>query len=212
MDSDLAERSRATDIIALHNIALIYEATGRPQLAAAIMQRVLDKDPGYLAAKWELGLMRLGMGDLSAGFAGYETRTERFVDLSDPEFDGMLHWAGQCIEDKAILIVGEHGIGDSILFSRFIPWICEHAGKVWFRAAPEMRSLLWEMHGMLEFLPEDVPPPHADYFLFIGSLAHFYDSYAYADPPPPRLRTVDDIPPDPGFIRRRIDKEMTVSK
>jgi hypothetical protein len=211
MDIVEGGHSRATDLVALHNLALLYEATGRPALAAALLRHVIDKDPGYLSAKWELALIRLGMGNLSEGFAGYETRVEWFLDLAGQEFAGMRHWAGECVTDKTVLIVNEHGIGDSIVCSRFIPWICSPdigAKKVWARVTAELISLLWEMRGMVEFLPADVPLPQADYFLFIGSLPHFYDSYAHADPPPPRLRTIADIPPDPGFIRRRVDKEM----
>ena len=198
----------ANHITSLHNIALLYELSNQTELAEETYHRVLELDPTYLDAKWDLSLVRLGTGRLSEGFSLYDTRIERNINGAFPAFK-LPRWNGECLEGKSILIPGEQGYGDTILFSRFLPWIASPAigAKVVVCVTPIMVALLWEFRHLVEFIPENVPLPDVDYYICMGSLPHFYDSYQYADPPPPRL-SLATIPSDPGRIARRIDQQM----
>lgn len=71
----------------------------------------------------------IGMGRLEEGFREYEIR-------NDPTFRTYVHhmlkaplWNGEPLDGKRILIVGEQGLGDEIMFANILPDIAEAVGE-----------------------------------------------------------------------------------
>jgi hypothetical protein len=79
-----------------------------------------------LMAKFTRGLTYLMVGDYPRGFADQETRTQ-FRELTDvshfSKINGKKQWDGKPVDH--LLIYGEQGFGDIIMFSRFIKQILE---------------------------------------------------------------------------------------
>lgn len=70
----------------------------------------------------------IGMGKLEEGFREYEIR-------NDPNFRTYVHhmieapvWAGEPLDGKRILLVGEQGLGDEIMFANVLPDIADAIG------------------------------------------------------------------------------------
>lgn len=162
--------------------------------------RAIEIDPNYLDVVWNRALMRLGRGDYLRGFEDYESRIksrkikDRFIY---PKFNAPF-WQGEDLSDKTIYVAAEQGIGDMIMFSRFLPWLAQQAKHVYICCTRDVTSLLWEFRRFVEFVPEGVPIPKTDYAIIIGSLPHRYGV------------TLDTLPADPGLIKTRVDVHQTV--
>jgi hypothetical protein len=102
-------------------------------------------------------------------------------------------WQGEDLTGKTIFVEAEQGIGDTILFARFLPWLAQRAGRVSFCAQQLIISLLWDYRHSVEFYPPQVPLPTADFYTYLASIPRWYG-----------LRS-EAIPPDPGLIRARVD-------
>jgi hypothetical protein len=161
----------------------------------------LKGDPEYKNALWSRSMMRLRQGDLERGFAEYETRIpyHRGEGSSKYPIFPAVAWDGvQPLADKRVFCCVEQGIGDTIFFSRWLPWLSERCGKLYLCCMHEMMVLLWQFHeqGIVEFVPEGVPIPKCDYSVYLGSLPAFSKIY----------------PDDPGLIRKRADVQMRIGK
>ncbi len=99
-----------------NNLATMANLDGRSRDSARHLQRALRLDPGFALAAWNLGLLSLADGDLAAGWAGYGRRfsarqLQRARRISRP------HWQGEALEGRRLLVWGEQGVGDEILFA-----------------------------------------------------------------------------------------------
>lgn len=51
-------------------------------------------------------------------------------------------WKGESVEGRRVLVRCHHGLGDTIQFSRFIPWLAKTAAEVEVRVQPSLTELL----------------------------------------------------------------------
>ena len=195
---------------ARHNRALILESMGHHDLAEKEFARALELFPGYHNAKWCRSMMRLSLGDYARGWEEYESRIPfRQKDGKPiyPKFPAP-YWQGEKLEGKKVFCCIEQGIGDTIMFSRFLPLLKEQVGpkvlggRVYLCCAHEIMVLLWEFveRGIVEYVPEGIPIPKCDYSVVTGSL------------PWHSRCTLGTLPGDPGLIRERVDSQMRIGK
>ncbi len=160
-----------------------------------LLAKVDEEDiKARLTTDWDRSLMYLAMGDYRKGFKHYETRIERATEHY--ERPPMPFWHGEPLDGKTIFLASEQGIGDNILFSRFVPWLCSANAKVKWCLRPSLAALFWEFRNLpgIEFIPEGIPLEslNADYYLFQGSLPNRYGC------------TLQNLLPDPGLIKKRV--------
>lgn len=110
-----------------YNLGNILYAAGNKTEAIAALEKSLALDPGFADAHLSLGRIRLRDGDLSGFWDVYRRRWQSRNYVSFRRQFPQPHWEGQPIEDKGILIWGEQGIGDEILFAGLIPEIAARA-------------------------------------------------------------------------------------
>ena len=176
------------------NLALVMASMQRHTDAERLFNRALEIDPDYLGCKWDRSLFRLARGDYEQGFAEYETRIPFRKQQGKrvyPEFEAPF-WNGEDLTGKSIYVASEQGLGDTILFSRFLPWLAQQAAQVYVCLSQPMTSLLWEFRDLITLLPEGIPIPKTDYAMVMGSLPHRYGI------------TLETIPDDPGLILKRV--------
>lgn len=193
---------------AFHNQGLIYESLGKFDEAEACFQKAVDADEKYLNVRWCRSMLRLARGDYERGWEEYETRIP-FRQNTDgskvyPHFPAP-YWQGEDIKGKKIFACVEQGIGDTIMFSRWLPWLKEQVGPegtVYLCCAHELIVLLWDfkLAGIIEWVPEGTPIPEASYSVVVGSL------------PWHQRCSLETLPADPGLIRKRLDQQMTMAK
>ena len=187
-----------------HNKALVLESLGRFEEAEQEFERALDLNPSYINAKWCRSMLRLARGDYASGWPEYEARIpyrQKQGKALYPKFPAP-YWQGEDLAGKSIFVCVEQGIGDTILFSRFLPWLASQAGQVHMCCAHEVAVLLWNFvsAGLIAYVPEGVPIPKCDYSVVTGSL------------PWHSRCTLPTLPADPGLIRKRADTQMRIGK
>lgn len=177
------------------NLALVYGATRHFDLAMEYYSLAEQRDANYMAVQWNRSLLLLRHGYYERGFKEYEIRIpykkhkERAVY---PKMPAPLY-NGEPLLGKSIYVVGEQGIGDTIMFSRFLPWLHEQGCKIYLCVSLHVCGLLWNFRDMVEFIPEGVPVPKTDYSMVMGSLPHWAGA------------TMENLRPDPGLILERVE-------
>jgi tetratricopeptide (TPR) repeat protein len=117
---------------ARYNRANALLALGDPRQALIDCQAALKT----VRLDSELSMMRLARatmliaaGELSAGWEAYEARLEpHYADVTHFAFDRPVWTPEMDLQGKRILLVGEQGLGDEILFANVVPDVIEAVG------------------------------------------------------------------------------------
>lgn len=176
------------------NLGVFCGTVGKVEEAEVELKEATRLDPDNLAAVWDLGLLYLRNGDWKRGLALYDIRRKHRGPKFYPELPAPL-WRGEDLSGKVIYIQGEQGIGDRFLFSRYLSWVKATwpTCRIVVCLYDPMINLFWEFRGIVEFLPQGVPwPKDLDYSCFLCSLPEIHGT------------TLDNVPPDPGYLRKRI--------
>lgn len=103
-----------------NNLGTLYINEGKPEQAQKHLLDALNVDPNHAQAHWNLSLTYLELGDYAAGWREYawgipaKVRQERnYTRDPIPLWDGT--------PGKRVIVYGEQGIGDEILFASVIP-------------------------------------------------------------------------------------------
>lgn len=97
-----------------NNVGRIRQALSRP--ASAWFERALALDPGHALASWNRGLIRLARGELAGGWADITRRFETEA-LAPGRRLPVPRWDGTPLAGRRLLVWGEQGLGDEILFA-----------------------------------------------------------------------------------------------
>ncbi|MCL2641081.1 MAG: tetratricopeptide repeat protein [Phycisphaerales bacterium] len=119
---------RNTSTIA--QLARTFVQLGRLDDAIETYDHALAVNPDDAAAKGQRAIALLLKGDLARGFADYESRT------SVPDFPGgkrhisVRPWEGQNVIFKTVVLYAEQGLGDTIQFLRYVPYVLNKGARV----------------------------------------------------------------------------------
>lgn len=152
-----------------HNLGLLRLSQGRLEEAVTSIERGMELDPKNTAMPWDRSLVLLQMGDYERGWPAYEARIpyreQGIINMP------MQFWGGEDLHGKTIYCFCEQGLGDSIMFSRFVPKLKDRGGRVVFDCQPELlRTFGWM--GGVEVRPAGLPVPYADYHVPLASLPY----------------------------------------
>ena len=135
------ELKEATDY--LNNMVTLYVNTGMPEKGMKWAERGLELDPNHARLNWNYSLLLLEQGRWAEGFQHYEYGKESMdrpkrAYSKDP--DAIPWWSG---EPGKVVIYGEQGMGDEIMYASAIPDLIERVGakNVIFDCHPRMKSL-----------------------------------------------------------------------
>lgn len=182
----LDEGARASDDeIAGHkaqihnNISSLFSNNGTPELALEHAQKAIDltkgQDKTYF---WNRAFAHLEMGNWEQGFLDYEVGGFVGTDRrKDKTYGGLPMWDGD--PSKRVVVYGEQGIGDEIMFASIIPDM--EAERVIYDAHPRLQPIMQDsfpgmpIYGtrkgkILPWVEYEAP----DARIAIGSLASLY--------------------------------------
>jgi tetratricopeptide (TPR) repeat protein len=126
-------------------------ALARDNLARALMharrfaeaeeqeRALIARNPESPGLHLRLGHTLLMQGRLDEGWAEYEWRLRR-ADFNWG-LGGLPAWDGSAPEGKAIRVIAEQGLGDAILFARFVPELAARAARVQVLVRPPLERL-----------------------------------------------------------------------
>ncbi len=115
-----------------HNIGYAYSHLGRLSDALAGYNKSLEHgvDPTErIEATHSRGVCLIGMGRLEEGFRDYEIRhSERFRAYVHHVVKAP-RWDGEALDGKRIVVVGEQGLGDEVMFASILPDLSNAVGS-----------------------------------------------------------------------------------
>nr|WP_246337821.1 tetratricopeptide repeat protein [Azospirillum oleiclasticum] len=124
------------------NFGLVLRETGDIGGAARWTARALALDSGLAAARFNGGVLDLAAGRLRSGWDGYDHRFRaRALSGAARRIDRPA-WTGDDPAGRRILVWGEQGVGDEILFSSCLPDLIARAGRVILDFDPRLAPLL----------------------------------------------------------------------
>ncbi|PZQ64174.1 MAG: hypothetical protein DI570_06390 [Phenylobacterium zucineum] len=116
----------ADPVPALMNLGVVCRITGRIGESAEFLRRALALRPDLPTVNYQLGMTLLQNGEYAQGWAHYEARHALLPRATAP----LPEWRGEPLAGKRILIIAEQGLGDQVLWARFVPLLRGQAAEV----------------------------------------------------------------------------------
>jgi tetratricopeptide (TPR) repeat protein len=130
--------------------AYANHAMGKLSEAQKLFRRALDGDPCNHDLMLAYGSVLLERGKLKQGFHHYCEYQKKH-----PIRNCAKYWEGDPVE--TLVIVGDKGIGDVLMFARFVPQACARASRVFLTVRSELH---WMFEGLgCEVVGEDFVAP-----------------------------------------------------
>lgn len=169
----------------MNNLATLYINEGKPKLALDHLNAAIAISSDHPQAKWNRSLAKLELGDYSGwdeydyGFTAKVRGERNYAVQPIPIWDGT--------PGKTIIVYGEQGIGDEIMFASCLPDLLKVAKSVVFDCHKKLHSLFSNTWPALDIyptredeqltwpaLPDGSPRYPFDARIAIGSLPRFF--------------------------------------
>jgi Flp pilus assembly protein TadD len=134
-----ALRNVPADIAVWCNLGLALRQQRRTGEAIALFQKGLALAPGDARLHWNLSLALLAAGRFDEGWREYEWRVA--AGIAPPSLRDESLWRGEPLAGKAILLETEQGLGDTIQFLRYAPWLEKQDTRVFVDCQLRLRPL-----------------------------------------------------------------------
>jgi tetratricopeptide (TPR) repeat protein len=125
---------------ALLNRGNALQFLDRDQEALASFERAIALSPDNAEAHWNVAATRLAASDFAGGWKEYEWRRQVTQFAKPARTFSQPAWNGARVEGT-LLVWGEQGLGDEILYASMIPDVAKHAGDVVVQVAPRLVPL-----------------------------------------------------------------------
>jgi tetratricopeptide (TPR) repeat protein len=131
---------------ALNGQALALRALGRLDEAAAAFEAAIRL--GNCEAVSNAGCLALSLGDFERGWEGYEARWLEGKSLAETLGARFPNWRGPGRAGERVLVMNDHGIGDTIQFCRYLPLMVAAGVEPTFLCPPRLHRLLSSLGGV----------------------------------------------------------------
>jgi tetratricopeptide (TPR) repeat protein len=192
----LAARSLGHENADLYNnMGIVHQDMGRLDEALVHYERALALKPDFPLARFHRGLARLLMGDFANGWPDYEMR---LLSEDLPRRPAARpRWEGSALTGRTLLVYGEQGLGDEIMFASCLPDVVAMAGRCVIECGPKLEAILRRSFPGTLVYPSspDRLPPHIpasvqiDFEIPCGSLPLYL------------RRSVADFPRHDGYLK-----------
>lgn len=135
-------------------------------------------DPQSVDARANRAFLRLQRGDFAAGWQDYELRWQTEQGLAPRDYFTCPEWNGEPLTGKTLLVHGEQGIGDEIMFASCFNQLAARAKRVIATCTPRLLPLFRRSFPAIEIEPVERGQeanwvrrrPATDYHIAAGSV------------------------------------------
>lgn len=140
-----------------NNLASALMVKAQWQEARTWAAKALALMPDFPDARLNQGLLDLQAGDLARGWDGYEARWD-LPGFRRPAF-GRPVWGGSATKGKHLLLYPDQGLGDTLMYARYVPKVAAMGLAVHLVVQKQLRSLAETLEGpvSLHALGEELP-------------------------------------------------------
>lgn len=186
-------------------LGIVAKELGRFDEAMGAFDEALTLEPDSEEALSNRGCLQLQLGDFAAGWEGYEyrwSRGQRPVPVSPARLDLS---APASLAGRRVLIVNDHGLGDTIQFFRFVVLLARAGAQVTFAGPRKMWRLLSSSGVKVNWREENDLAGAFDDVLAISSLPRACGTRLETIPAPTPYLFAEGERAE--FFRRRLETE-----
>lgn len=125
--------------------------------ALAALRRALALDPGNVCSRWNRSVLLLAAGDLDAGYRDYDIRWTRPARTDRAQLFRYPLWGGARLAGR-LLLWGEQGLGDEILYAGMVPEAAARAHGVTLECEARLVPLFRRSFPQVTVVPRRDPP------------------------------------------------------
>lgn len=167
--------------------AMARRARGDLAGTVALLRAELPRRPSALG-HYLLGETLLTLGDYVAGWPLFEFRWLHPDLVAKRVHYGRPAWTGQSLRGRTVLVQVEQGIGDVVMFARYLPWLKALGARVLLLPRVDMAAIARRLPGVDEVLDDGAAVPAFDYVVHLMSLPGRFGT------------TVDSVPADVPYV------------
>ncbi len=176
---------------ALLNLGYVLDRRGHEDESLRCYEMVLADAPHNAKARYNRAAHLLRSGNFRDGFADYECRFEAMAGLDDRHYD-QPRWDGSSLRHRTLLVYGEQGFGDALMFVRYLPHLVRQGARIFLEVQEPLVSLFQQLPGVEQVLAKGPSPPVTDFHIPLLSLPFMFGTtpdsipcrVPYLSPPP----------------------------
>jgi tetratricopeptide (TPR) repeat protein len=138
------------------NLGATLEHSGRVEAALPHYRRALEIKPDYTDARLSLAFATLSLGQFREGWELYESRWQR--RNNEPRRYDFAPWSGELAQACRLLVWGEQGIGDEIVYGSMLPDFEGAATQVTLECDPRLAPLFARSFNHVRVVPRQATP------------------------------------------------------
>jgi Flp pilus assembly protein TadD len=142
------------------NLANALKEQGRDAEAETSFREALRLRPGFAGAHMNRGMVLLRLGRLEEGWSEYEWRFQQRQPA--PRFLDRPRWDGSAPRGQTLLLHAEQGMGDFLMFVRYVPLVRRLGARVVLECPPAATRLLAQGPEVDVLVPRGAPLPEFD--------------------------------------------------
>lgn len=158
----------ARDPALANNLASAMMVKARWPEARKWAQKALELKPDFADARLNLGLLDLQAGNFKAGWEGYEARWD-IPGFRRPHF-GRSVWGGSPTKGKHLLLYPDQGLGDTLMFARYVPKVAAMGLAVHLLVQQELKDVFETLDGPVSLHTYEEELPEFDLHSSLPSL------------------------------------------
>ena len=136
---------------AYNNMGGVHMAMGHEREALHACERAIELDPEHVEAQLTLSHMLLSTGNYSRGWEKFKYRWQTQEAAPRPLTTTRPTWTGSA-SDRSLLLWGEQGIGDQILYASILPELTELPQKKYVALDKRLLALFERSMAGFEFV------------------------------------------------------------
>lgn len=157
----------------LHCKAIALKYLGKTKDAKKILEKLLKKNPNDVQIAISLGMLYLFEKDFNNGMKFYQKRS--LETKIPPQYKSKILFEKLTQNDKKILVYSDCGLGDTLMFCRYLPFLKDKAKSIVLQTDMELVSILQKSYSDLTVIPKSVIPPDFDILIPIMNLPYVLD-------------------------------------